>query len=114
MKVKLTESDLTNIVRKILKESEEDLTDTIEEYRKKYDEICYNISESNFDDLYYHINSLTRELYDNYDVLKSFLDEGSKNSELIDLIDNYKNRIDDLNRIWSILNEVDDIKTGMY
>lgn len=72
MKIKLTESDLTNIVKRIIKESDEELSDFVAEKRKKLIDIRERIIEMDVEDIadnftiYNEINDIITEM-SNYD-----------------------------------------------
>lgn len=115
MKVKLTESDLTNIVKKIIRENEdideienEDIDEIESEYRKKYDEICYIISQTGFDELYNssHIDSSITECITDL--------EGYNDVKLFHLTYNFEELYTKLNRINYFLSAAQSVKDEIY
>ena len=75
-KVKLTESDLTRIVKQVINEgiSDGEINTLISEYEKKLEDLCRNISIMGLEDLW-DDQSITREIYDTISEIEDYDDD---------------------------------------
>ena len=107
-KIKLTESDLTRIVKRVINENDEDIDEIYDEYRKKYDEICYIISQTGLDELYNspHIDRSITECISDL--------EGYNGEKLVDLKEEFDELFTKLNRINYFLSAAESIKNEIY
>lgn len=110
-KVKLTEQDLTNIVKKVIQEQEnsngEEIDDIINEFEKKYDNICYTISHMGLDELYEN-NSVQREIDENLSFLEGYDDE-----RLSRLKSDFDDLSSKMNGIYYHLSNADSLKNSI-
>jgi hypothetical protein len=109
-KVKLTESDLTRIVKQVINEgiSDGEINTLISEYEKKLEDLCRNISIMGLEDLW-DDQSITREIYDTISEIEDYDDD-----RLYDIKSKYEDLSTKMNVITKNLYEVISIMDSIY
>lgn len=111
-KVKLTEADLTRIVKRVINENdEEDIDELIDEYRNIYDALCYDISNYSLTDIYDSYSNITHEIEHSIRILDSI---ETKNDKVVILHDNYTDLGQKINQIMLHLHNSTQIRDSIY
>lgn len=110
-KVKLTEGDLTRIVKRVLNENEDDVNSLIKESRDNYDSVCYEISKLSLDEIPNSYHGIMSNIGDYINKLESIEVE---NDEINYMLEKYKELDNDINQIITHINYCQDILNKIW